>query len=376
MRITMNKNKTRFSKAVQGLGLCMSALMALGACSSANVETEVTSQTKSKQDLAPGQVFDLSNWNITLPSDANTDGKPDIVEVKDIQTYTNPDFFYLNDSQELVFVSPNVAVTTANSTNARSELRQMLRGANTKIKTKAPKNNFALAAHPNAKSFAAIGGKMEATLHVDHVALNSARPDKFPSYSVVIGQIHAGNDPDRSKGFGYGNEPLKIFYKKFPEHETGSVFWTYERNLPKDHPARTDIIYPVWGNTWENPSNPGDRGIALGESFSYTVNVYKDIMYLTFSAPRRDTIEYSINLANNIDAYGNVDEKDFSQSYAGDWHYFKAGAYSQCNGQTANPFWGTACGGTGVWEADFKNGDYSQVTFSKLVLSEGTPVLN
>jgi hypothetical protein len=215
---------------------------------------------------------------------------------------------------------------------------------------------------------------MEATLHVDHVALNSNRPEKLPSYSVVIGQIHAGNDPDRSQGFGYGNEPLKIFYKKFPEHNTGSVFWTYERNLPKEHPDRTDIVYPVWGNTWENPADPGAQGISLGEDFSYVVNVVDDTMHLTFSAQGRETVSYSINLADNVDAFGNIDAKDFAQGYLGDWHYFKAGAYSQCNGGTSNPFWGTDCGGTGTWGTDFKNGDYSQVTFSKLVLSKSTPV--
>ncbi|MBF7073916.1 polysaccharide lyase family 7 protein [Glaciecola sp. MH2013] len=347
-----------------------SLVFALSACGSTDDSTNAAEATAKSAIDAPGAYFDLSQWNITLPIDANADGKPDMVKVKDLQTYTHPDFFYLNEDKELVFTSPNVGVTTANSKNARSELRQMSRGINTRIKTKAPKNNFALAAHENAAAFAAIGGRMEATLEVNHVALNSARPEKYPSYSVVIGQIHAGNDPDRSKGFGYGNEPLKIFYKKFPDHDTGSVFWTYERNLPKADPNRTDIAYPVWGNTWENSADPGVDGIKLDESFSYVVNVYQNTMQLIFSAPGRETVNYTINLANNVDAYGKGDEKDFEQGYAGDWHYFKAGAYSQCNGGTSNPFWGTACGGTGVWETDKANGDYSQVTFSRLVLSE------
>jgi poly(beta-D-mannuronate) lyase len=351
----------------------LSSLVFLGVAACSTNQTARANMTDSVDIDVPGEHFDLSQWNITLPIDANSDGKPDMVKVKDIQNYSNPDFFYLNDNKELVFTSPNVGVTTANSKNARSELRHMSRGFNTKIKTKAPKNNFALAAHENANAFAAIGGRMEATLSVDHVALNSDRPEKYPSYSVVIGQIHAGNDPDRSKGFGYGNEPLKIFYKKFPDHDTGSVFWTYERNLPKAHPDRTDIAYPVWGNTWENSSDPGSKGIKLGEEFSYVVNVYKNTMSLTFTSPNRETVEYSINLADNVDAYGNIDDKDFKHGYAGDWHYFKAGAYSQCNGGTSNPFWGTACGGTGVWETDKANGDYSQVRFSKLVLSNGTP---
>jgi poly(beta-D-mannuronate) lyase len=365
----MKTTASRASSVAAIAALSSFVLFTTSGCTSPQASS---TDVKKSTDLAvPGAYFDLTQWNITLPIDANNDNKPDMVKVKDIQTYSHPEFFYLNNNKELVFTSPNVGVTTANSTNARSELRHMSRGLNTKIKTKAPGNNFALAAHENANAFAAIGGRMEATLRVDHVALNSDRPEKYPSYSVVVGQIHAGNDPDRSKGFGYGNEPLKIFYKKFPGHDTGSVFWTYERNLPKEHPDRTDIAYPVWGNTWENTSAPGDEGIKLGEEFSYLVNVYEDTMHLIFSAPNKETVQYSINLADNVDAYGNVDENDFEQGYAGDWHYFKAGAYSQCNGGTSNPFWGTACGGTGDWQSDKANGDYTQVRFSKLVLGEG-----
>ncbi len=364
--LIMLKMPKQISKPAALFSASSALFIALSGCSATQQDTQTSSAV-----MHPGQVFDLSYWNITLPTDANADGKPDIIKVKDIQSYTHPEFFYLNESKEMVFVSPNVAVTTANSKNARSELRHMSRGVNSKIKTKAPQNNFALAAHSNANEYAAIGGKMEATLRVEHVALNSDKPEKYPSYAVVIGQIHAGKDSSMPEGFGYGNEPLKIFYKKFPDHETGSVFWTYERNLAKEHPDRTDIAYPVWGNTWENIADPGAKGISLGENFSYTVNVYQNTMDLSFSAPNRETVTYSINLANNVDAYGKVDEKDAALGYAEDWHYFKAGAYSQCNGGTTNPFWGTGCGGTGVWEVDKQNGDYSKVVFSKLVLGEG-----
>jgi poly(beta-D-mannuronate) lyase len=269
-----------------------------------------------------------------------------------------------------VFTSPNVAITSANSKNTRSELRHMLRGSDTKIKTHDAKNNFALAAHQNATEFASIGGRLEASIRVDHVGIN-ANPEKYPSHSVVIGQIHAVKNKAPSNGFGWGNEPLKIFYKKFPEHKTGSVFWAYERNLAKEDPNRTDIAYPVWGNTWENPNNPGPDGISLGEEFSYVVNVEQDIMHLTFTAKGHKTVEYSISLADNVDAYGKVDEKDFAGGYAGDVHYFKAGAYNQCNGGTNNPFWGTGCAGTGDWGTDYKNGDYTRVTFTKLMVSKG-----
>ena len=54
-------------------------------------------------------------------------------------------------------------------------------------------------------------------------------------------------------------------------------------------------------------------------------------MHLTFSAQGKKDVNYSINLGNNVDAYGKVDDKDHPNGYAADWHYFKAGAYNQCS---------------------------------------------
>ena len=53
-------------------------------------------------------------------------------------------------------------------------------------------------------------------------------------------------------------------------------------------PDRDDVAYLVWGNLWEDSSDPGDRGLALGEPFSYTVNVHRDTVYLSFEAEGRD----------------------------------------------------------------------------------------
>jgi len=341
----------------------------LVACSS----TDTTNSTSPIRTGIPADKFDLSHWKINVPVDLNNDGKIDEIDVKEIQTYSHPDFFYLDDNGGMVFVAPNKALTSANSSNTRSELRQMIRGENKKIKTKHAANNFALAAHPYADRFGSVGGKMEATLKVDHVALRANNPNKPAAYSVVVGQIHAIKDEAliaKKLGFGWGNEPIKIYYKKWPNHEKGSVFWNYERNLPKDDPNRTDIAYPIWGNTWENPNEPGDTGIALGEEFSYTINVYQNTMYLTFSAQGKDDVKYSINLANNVDAYGNVDEKDHRMGYLADFQYFKAGAYNQCSTKSGPGIWYAGCLGTGDWQKDKMNGDYTQVTFSKLKLSE------
>lgn len=322
----------------------------------------------------PANKFDLTHWKITVPIDSDGNGKADDIDTKALQSYQHPDFFYLDEQKNLVFTSPNKAVTTQTSTNTRSELRQMIRGLDTSIGTKSYGNNFALASHPDANLFDQIGGRLEATLKVNHVAIN-AKVAKKPAYSVVVGQIHAGKDKRliaEGNGFGYGNEPIKIYYKKWPNHDKGSVFWNYERNLAKDDPNRTDIAYPVWGNTWENPDEPADSGIALGEEFSYTIDVVGSTMYLTFTASNKPTINYQIDLSNNVDAYGNVDEKDNPNGYSGDWHYFKAGAYNQCSTKEAEGIWYAGCAGTGDWSTDKANGDYTSVTFSKLKLSHAS----
>lgn len=349
-------------------------LAVLLAASSLGYPASSAAQSKGIKDkaLAPASKFDLRYWNITLPVDQNRDGKVDSIKVKDLQKYSHPDFFYLDENDHMVFVAPNKGAKTKNTSNTRSELRHMLRGKNTKFKTHAPANNFAVEARKGSDKFGRVGGKLEATLKVDHVALNAGNPNKKAAYSAVVGQIHATKYESTKSGFGYGNEPLKIYFKKWPGHETGSVFWTYERNLPKPNKNRTDIAYPVWGNTWENPNDPGAGGIALGKEFSYTVNVHKNTMYLTFESAGRPMVTNRINLANNVDANGQVDALDNKYSYGGGTLYFKAGIYNQCSTKDAKGMWYAACAGTGNWEEDKANGDYAQATFSRLVTGEST----
>ena len=320
----------------------------------------------------PSDKFDLSYWNITLPLDADGDEKIEAVAGADIQNYSHPDFFYLNEAGEMVFTAANKAMTTPNSSNTRSELRQMLRGTDTDIGTHTPGNNFALQANPAGQIF---GGKLNATLKVNHVARRAGHPEKFPAYSMVVGQIHADKNKEQmaeGRGFGYGNEPLKIYFKKWPEHDKGSVFWNYERNLEKDDPDRSDISYVVWGNGWDNPADPEDSGIALGEEFSYEVDVQGNVMFLKFESPGHETRQFQINLADNVDPFGNVDEKDNPMGYAEDFMYFKAGAYNQCSTKDAEGIWYAACPGTGDWAVDKANGDYASASFSRLVLNDPT----
>ena len=315
---------------------------------------------------APGSAFDLGNWKITLPEDGDGDGKPDEVPVERIGKYSHPDFFYLDADGRMVFTAPNKGFTTANTTNTRSELRQMLRGTNRRIGTHDPGNNFAVQARRGARQFGRIGGRMDATLRVDHVALNAGDPAKAPAYSVVVGQIHAVKYKDTSSGFGFGNEPIKIYYKKHPDHEYGSVFWTYERNLARDDDNRKDIAVPVYGKLWDDMEDPGEAGIALGEEFSYTINVHRNTMYVNFDSDRHGPRGFAVSLIRGVDALDNP------QSYGGDTLFFKAGAYNQCSPASKDGFWYAGCDGTGDWATDKANGDYAQVSFSKLTLGEST----
>ena len=141
--------------------LLMTSAMALilAACSAAETSAPAKDEVNVKEDAnvkagaVPADYFDLSHWNITVPVDVNNDKKVDTVKIADIQSYNHPDFFYVNADGHIVFAAPNKALTTANSSNTRSELRYMSRGRNTKIKTAAPGNNFALRAHSDADSF-------------------------------------------------------------------------------------------------------------------------------------------------------------------------------------------------------------------------------
>ncbi|MGR5342162.1 polysaccharide lyase family 7 protein, partial [Vibrio astriarenae] len=175
---------------------------------------------------APSENFDLSMWKMVIPME---DTKPEragkVMEISKSElndNFQHEQWFYTDtDSGAMVFVAPNKAMTTPNSSNARAELHALI-SDDLELGPYEPGNNFVLASHPEADQFGAIGGQMSATLSVDHVS-QSGDHRHNDSFSVVIGQIHAGT-----------NEPLKIFYRKLPDHEYGSVYWNYENNALGD----------------------------------------------------------------------------------------------------------------------------------------------
>jgi hypothetical protein len=285
----------------------------------------------------------------------------------ELVNYEKKDFFYVSTDHKtdwVVYKTPNAGINSRTSSNTRTELGQK--------KHWTPET----------------GGKLTGTLKVQHVS-TSGDARVAASYSTVIGQIHSDE--------GHENEPLKIFYKKFPGHKKGSVYWNYEINTEGDNTERWDFSTAVWGydmsvigtspNTY--PEEPTD-GIELGEEFSYEINVYKGIMYLTFTSEKHESRTFRKSLiaseySNDEDIpqqirtlYASIGRDGTEQptAYAGELQYFKQGAYNQANGKDPadNMVWST---GSATYNGDiakqYVNGSYTEVWFKEGTLGGGTP---
>lgn len=291
----------------------------------------------------------------------------DGTNVDDLIDFENKDFFYTEidgTRRWVVYKTPNSGVTSKNSSNTRTEL------------------------HEKREWTPEQGGKLSGTCKVMQVSV-SGDARVAASYSTVVGQIHSGE--------GHENEPLKIFYKKFPNHSKGSVFWNYEINTEgDDNSGRWDYSTAVWGNDMsvvgkskdDFPSEPED-GIELGEEFSYEVNVYKGVMYLTFKSEGHKTKTFTKNLlkseyVNKSDIPAQVqkifvpigqDGVERANAYSGELNYFKQGAYNQTNGKDPkkNMVW---CAGAETYGGDiakqYENGCYTEVWFREATIGAGT----
>ena len=297
----------------------------------------------------------FDEWRITM-GNGNT--------INDLVNYEHEDYFYdTNDGSDwVVYKSPNSGVTTPNSSNTRSELRQ--------IEEWTPE----------------IGGKMTGTLKVMNVS-TSGDARVAASYSVVIGQIHSDQ--------GHENEPIKIFYKKFPGHTKGSVFWNYEINTLGNNSGRWDYSTAVWGYDFSvigssptsYPEEPAD-GIELGEEFFYEVNVYEGIMYLTFKSNGHETKTFMKSLVASdfttetsipeqvVTLFGPIGQDGIEQpeAYAGELQYFKQGSYNQANNKDPedNIVWSTGSESYGGdLTTQYANGSYAEVWFKEATVGLG-----
>ena len=325
-------------------------LLAFFTCKNNSKTTSATTEETEKTTKYPSDVIPfMDEWKILLG---------DGTYVDDLVNYEKEDFFYVeNDGKTdwVVYKTPNSGITSRTSSNTRTELGQ--------------KEHW----------IPETGGKLTGTLKVTHVS-TTGDARVASSYSVVIGQIHSDE--------GHENEPLKIFYKKFPGHTKGSVFWNYEINTKGDNSGRWDFSTAVWGYDFSvvgtspttYPDEPED-GIVLGEEFSYEVNVYKGIMFLTFTSEGHETITITKSLIKSdfatksdipqqvINVYSSrrTVSVERENAYAGEINYFKQGAYNQANGKSTK---------SETYNGDiakqYANGSYAEVWFKEATVGSGT----
>ncbi len=327
--------------------LLICLFLILNSC--ADTAKEGNKNTAQKTVYASDVIPFFDDWNLILGDGSNA-GDANDFEHKDF-------FFTANDGTRdwVVYKAPNSGDTHGTSNNTRTELAQ------------------------SKKWSPMTDAKLTATLKIMNVS-TTGDARVAASYAVVVGQIHSAD--------GHENEPLKIFYKKFPGHSKGSVFWNYEINTAgEDNSGRWDYSTAVWGHDFsvvgaeENiyPEEP-QEGIALGEEFSYEIEVKEGVMYLKFSSPGLETRTFTKNLiqseyttvadipeqTQNLFVSIGQDGVERENAYAAEGLFFKQGAYNQTNGKSpeVNKNW---CSGAETYGGDiqkqYETGNYAEVWF-------------
>ncbi|EAP86661.1 polysaccharide lyase family 7 protein [Croceibacter atlanticus] len=334
----------------------LTVLLVMVGCKNKPETTPSLSKQNDTLVTNPSDVISsIDKWSILLGNGTFSDS---------LNNFSQDDFFYVEEEENtnwVVYKTPNSGITSKTSHNTRTELGEKKRWT--------PEE----------------GGKLRGTLKVKHVS-TSGDPRVAASFSVVVGQIHSDD--------GHENEPLKIFYKKYPGHEKGAVFWNYEINTEGNNSKRWDFSETVWGYNMGNvsttlnttPEEPKD-GIRLGEEFSYEVNVHKGIMYLTFKSEGHITktftksliaSDFTKELPQQIKTlYASIgrDGLEREEAYTGEMQFFKQGAYNQTNGKNPeeNLVWNT---GSKTFNGDitkqYNNGSFTEVWFKEQTLGEGT----
>lgn len=252
----------------------------------------------------PNENFDLLDWTLTLPTDINKDLKADIIYEKPLsEGFDLKPFFYTADDGGMVFACPNVGAQTSKNTKyARTELREMLRRGNTRIKTQGVNQNnwvFSSSHGSSRRKAGAVEGSLEATLAVNRV---STTGDEKMVGRVIIGQIHATDD-----------EPIRLYYRKLPGNTKGAIYFAHEIN------GGDDIWINMLGSRSHTLADPED-GIALNEKFSYKITVQDEALFVTLIREGKPNITQHYDMAESGYGAGNQ------------YMYFKAGVYNQNNG--------------------------------------------
>lgn len=273
----------------------------------------------------PSDNFDLLDWYVSIPVDEG-DGYATSIKENTLDAGYEDEFFYTGSDGGLVFYTPVEGVTTSSGTKyVRTELREMLRRGDTSYSTSGKDNNWAFSSIPSSEqaAFGGIDGRLNATLAVNHVTTTTSNTEQVGR--IVIGQIHAEK-----------NEPIRLYYHKLPNNDKGAIYFAHETSKST---GGDETWYNLLGNMvtssgdLNSESNPSD-GIALDETFSYSIVVEGDKLITTISQNGTELAAKEVDMKNS--GYDDADN----------YMYFKAGIYLQDN--TSN------------------DSDYAQVTFYQL----------
>ncbi|PTU73474.1 polysaccharide lyase family 7 protein [Pseudomonas mangrovi] len=227
--------------------------------------------------LPPGGNFDLGNWNITIPFDAENDtvGKPlTILPVNLVgpNGYSHMPAFFTDSDGAMNFWAPLNGATTGGSKHPRSELREMIDGVS------------------NAVNWDSFGTAiLDAQVRVMKVPADDG--------IVIIGQVH-----------GHGSAPLVLLYYKYDQtKQTGRVIAKLQGT-------------PVQGPPFTQNTIATD--IRLGERFTYQIKVERQ--------PNGGPAIASSSVNNGTPA-----EMVMEPSWDLETFYFKAGSYLHTYGDSA-----------------------------------------
>ena len=131
-------------------------------------------------------------------------------------------------------------------------------------------------------------------------------------------------------------EPVRLYYRKLPGHQRGSIYAAHEIN------GGDDIYYEIVGSRSSSASDP-ENGIALDEIWSYEILAVGNQLTVTIRLG---------DLNGSVLGVADIDMSQSGYDIANEFVYFKAGAYNQNN---------TSDGGLAA--------DFAQVTFYRLEAS-------
>lgn len=226
--------------------------------------------------LPPGGNFDLGNWNITIPFDAENDtvGKPLTIlpaKLAGPNGFSHVPAFFTDSDGAMTFWAPLNGATTGGSKHPRSELREMIDGSS------------------NAVNWDSFGTAiLDAQVRVMRVPADG---------KVIIGQVH-----------GHGSAPLVLLYYKYDHaKQTGTVMVKLQGTPIQGPPFTQNVIA---------------TNIKLGERFIYNIKVERQ--------PNGGPAIASASVNNGTPASMVMDP-----SWDAEHFYFKAGSYLHTYGDSA-----------------------------------------